>query len=93
MKSSTAALAVLAAALVAGLCVSSAAADDKMNKYYKRTGEKFLAEKATEEGVFTLPSGRAASPQRSSSLTPYPAQLSMVVGVVAFVDGRGRFPP
>jgi ABC-type glycerol-3-phosphate transport system substrate-binding protein len=36
MKSTTAAVAVLAAALVAVFCVGSAAADDKMNKYYKQ---------------------------------------------------------
>ena len=30
---------------------------DKLSKYYKRTGEKFLAEKAKQEGVYVLKSG------------------------------------
>jgi len=30
---------------------------DKMANYYKRTGEKFLAEKSKQEGVYVLKSG------------------------------------
>lgn len=56
MKSSTTTLAVLGAALLA-LCALSAVDAANMDKYYKRTGKKFLAEKETEEGVHKLPSG------------------------------------
>ena len=56
MKSSTTSLAVLGAALLV-LCAVSAVDAANMDKYYKRTGKKFLAEKETEEGVHKLPSG------------------------------------
>ena len=37
--------------------MKSATLASNMDKYYKRTGKKFLATKETEEGVHKLPSG------------------------------------
>lgn len=53
MKSFVTTLAVLAAALVLMTAVDAG----NMDKYYKRTGAKFLAEKASEPDVHKLPSG------------------------------------
>ena len=46
---------LVAVALVGMLAQCSAAAN--MEKYYKRTGRKFLDEKEKEDGVHKLPSG------------------------------------
>mmetsp|Transcript_14427 Transcript_14427/g.22387 ORF Transcript_14427/g.22387 Transcript_14427/m.22387 type:complete len:175 (-) Transcript_14427:65-589(-) len=45
----------LALALVLSILCLALAAD--MTKYYKRTGQKYLDEKAKEEGIIKLPSG------------------------------------
>jgi len=39
------------------LAMATADGSAKMEKYYKRTGSKWLNEKAKEDGVFRLPSG------------------------------------
>eukprot|EP00760_Papus_ankaliazontas_P003244 PhM_4_TR11512/c0_g2_i1/m.40833/K03773/fklB; FKBP-type peptidyl-prolyl cis-trans isomerase FklB len=51
---------LVAVALVVVLCAASASAapdNKKMSNYHKRSGAKFLEEKAKEEGVYKLPSG------------------------------------
>jgi major membrane immunogen (membrane-anchored lipoprotein) len=48
------------AAFVCALLIACAVADQKkgdMNAYYKRTGQKYLDEKAKEDGVLKLKSG------------------------------------
>merc|ERR1712205_68176 len=53
----TLATAAAVATLLSALAVVTSQPTDKMAKYYKRTGQKFLDEKSKEEGVHKLPSG------------------------------------
>lgn len=81
MKSSTATLAVLGAALLA-LCAVSTVDAANMDKYYKRTGAKFLAQKAAEEDVHKLPSGmlykvRTASYSTLDTDPPNPTRVGL----------------
>lgn len=50
-------LACLALVVLSAVSASSPAQREKLGKYNARVGAKFLAEKAKEEGVISLPSG------------------------------------
>merc|ERR1719504_407569 len=48
---------LMVAAMLLSAFVVLGQPEEKMVKYYKRTGQKFLDEKSKEEGVHKLPSG------------------------------------
>lgn len=78
MRVSSLLLVSLAALLLLSLCAESVSAHrtsaaEKVAKYNARVGAKFLAEKAKEEGVVSLPSGVLYKVLQSGSGTTSPS--------------------